>query len=294
MQVLGAGICGTDLHIANDEYPTLPPVTLGHEVCGRVVQLGQGVAEEWIGARVVCETFYSTCQSCQSCLTGRPNLCPERKSIGSGVDGGFAEWLVLPVRNLHHVPEWLGDHAAALAEPLACVANSLCDPSVLSPGDTVIVVGPGPVGLLAAQIARAAGGNVLVVGTERDNVRLGVARELGLQVVLASGVEATYRADVSIECSGTDKGVATALQHVRPGGRHVQIGLMGGPATIPLDEICYREIVVTSGFASTPKSWRRALTLLETKAVQLEPLVSTVVPLAQWEQAFSATAWRQP
>ena len=284
LKVLGAGICGTDLHIVDDEYTSFPPVTLGHEVCGAVTDLGPSVDEDWLGARVVCETFHSTCRSCAWCLAGRPNLCPERKSIGSGVDGGFAESLALPARNLHRVPQSLNDHAASLSEPLACVVNCLCDPSVISPGDDVLVIGPGPVGLLAAQIARAAGGGVLVVGTDRDEVRLRAARELGFATALSIGPDPIPAIadgqgfDVSIECSGSSAGIAMALQSVRRAGRHVQIGIVGKPTTIPVHEICYRELIVTSGFASTPTSWRRAMVLVENGSVQLEPLVTEWFP----------------
>lgn len=294
LDVLGAGVCGTDLHIVEDEYKSFPPVTMGHEVSGVVAELGEGVDASWLGARVVCETFYSTCGSCSYCRDGRPNLCLERRSIGSGVDGGFAPRLALPARNLHRIPDWLDEHAASLAEPLACVGNSMCDPNVVSPGDAVLVTGPGPIGLLAAQVAHASGGHVLVVGTVTDEVRLARARELGFDTALADDPEAVSAfgsdgADVVIECSGSGPGAAACLESARKGGRYVQIGLAGKPVTIPIDEICYRELTVTSGFASTPQSWRRALALITTRAVQLEPLVSEVTLLDEWERVFAET-----
>ena len=107
-----------------------------------------------------------------------PNLCLERRSIGTHVDGAFAPRLVVPLANLHPVPDWLPDHAAALTEPLACVCNALFDPPVVAPGDEVLVLGPGAIGLLAAQAVRAAGGRVTVVGTERDAARLELAAKL--------------------------------------------------------------------------------------------------------------------
>ena len=171
-----AGICGTDLHIEAGEYPSVPPVTMGHEVCG-VVLAGGGLE----GTRVVSETYFSTCRTCDFCLAGRPNLCLERRSIGTHVDGAFAPRLVVPLANLHPVPDWLPDHAAALTEPLACVCNALFDPPVVAPGDEVLVLGPGAIGLLAAQAVRAAGGRVTVVGTERDTARLELAAKLGLE-----------------------------------------------------------------------------------------------------------------
>ncbi len=281
LEVRAAGICGTDLHIEAGEYPSVPPVTMGHEVCGVVLEGGG-----FEGTRVVSETYFSTCRTCDFCLAGRPNLCLERRSIGTHVDGAFAPRLVVPLANLHPVPDWLPDHAAALTEPLACVCNALFDPPVVAPGDEVLVLGPGAIGLLAAQAVRAAGGRVTIVGTERDTARLELATKLGLQARVDA---ARTQFDVVVECSGSEGGIASGLQATRRGGRFVQIGLRGAAVTVPWDEICFRELVVTSGFASTPASWRRALALVETRVVELEPLVTEVVPLEDWERAFRAS-----
>jgi len=295
VQVAGAGVCGTDLHILEDEFRSFPPVTMGHEVSGVVAALGEGVDEAWLGARVVCETFFSTCATCDWCRDGRPNLCPDRRSIGSGVDGGFAREVVVPARNLHRIPDWLDEHAAVLAEPLACVCNCLCDPSRVNAGDDVLVLGPGPVGLLAAQVARALGGRVLVLGLPRDQARLAVARGLGLDTAYADDQQALARyeprlgADVVVECSGSAAGISSGLAAVRKGGRYVQVGFTGKPITISFDEIFFRELTVTSGFASTPQSWRRAVTLIETRVVDVEPLVSEIVALDEWERVFADT-----
>src|SRR6478672_2640479 len=175
LDVLATGICGTDLHIQAGEYTVVPPVTAGHEVCGRVAALGPGVEASWAGERVVTGTYFSTCGHCAMCVTGHPNMCARRASIGSHVDGGFAPRVAVPVRNLHRVPEWLDDASASLSEPLACICNALLDPPVIASGDRVLVIGPGPIGLLAAQVARACGGQVTVRGTARDAARLALA-----------------------------------------------------------------------------------------------------------------------
>jgi L-iditol 2-dehydrogenase len=283
LEVRGAGVCGTDLHIEADEFASVPPVTMGHEVCGVVAEVGAGVESDWLGARVVSETYFSTCGVCEWCRDGRVNLCPERRSIGSYVDGAFAPRLVVPARNLHRIPDWLDEHAAPLAEPLACVCHCLCDPPVVSAGDRVLVTGPGPVGLLAAQVARAHGGEVVVVGLASDEVRLEAARALGLETALEADPSS---ADVVIECSGAAGGAAAGLRAARRGARYVQVGVFGKDVTVPLDNVFAKELVVTSGFASTPRSWRRAMTLIERRAVELEPLVSEVAPLDDWERVF--------
>ena len=290
MEVISAGICGTDLHIADDEFPSNPPVTMGHEVTGEVAAVGEGVDERLVGARYAAETYVTYCERCAACRTGSPNLCSERRSFGSHVDGAFARWLVLPARNLHRLPDHVGRFAGALAEPLACVANCLFDPPVINAGDRVLVTGPGTMGVLTAQAARAAGGRVTLAGLPTDGTRLDVAEALGLDVVVLDGANAwTESFDVVCECSGAVAAASLCLDAVRKGGRYVHVGIFGTPVTIDLDRILFKEIVYTSGFASTPGSWVRAMALLEAGLVELDPLVSEVVPIAQWQRAFDAT-----
>jgi L-iditol 2-dehydrogenase len=284
VEVRGAGICGTDLHIERGEYACCPPVTLGHEVAGVVVETDDVDAAAWRGARIVSETYFSTCEACHHCRAGRPNLCEHRKSIGTHVDGAFASHLLVPVKNLHRIPDWLDEHAAALAEPLACVCHCLCDPTTISPGDRVLVTGPGPVGLLAAQVARAAGAAPVLMGLPSDTLRLEVGRQLGIEVAIAG--EDIREIDVAIECSGHPAGAATALNALRRGGGYVQIGIFGREVSIPLDMFLLKEIWFRTGFASTPDSWRRAMSLIERKLVVFDPLVSAVAPLSEWESVF--------
>lgn len=291
LEVRAAGICGTDLHIEADEFRSAPPVTMGHEVCGVVAEIGAHVPGDWLGARVASETYFSTCMRCEWCRDGRVNLCPERRSIGSFVDGAFAPRLIVPAQSLHRVPEALDDLEASLAEPLACVCHCLLDPPKVTIGDEVLVTGPGPIGLLAAQVARALGGSVVVAGLPTDAVRLAAASELGFETETdAEALQARYErrrgADAVIECSGSAGGATTCLDTVRRGGRYVQVGVFGKPVAVPLDRVFETETIVTSGFASTPRSWRRAMEMLAGGRIELAPLISDVVPLGSWESAF--------
>lgn len=286
--MVGAGICGTDLHIVDGEYQTVTPVTMGHEVSGVVAELGDGVEQSWLAARVASETYFSTCGHCAHCRAGRINLCLERRSIGTHVDGAFAPRMVVPSRNLHRLPDWLDGRVGALCEPLACVCHSVLEPEpAVRAGADVLVTGPGPVGLLAAQVARAAGGSVHVRGTPRDDRRLAAAREVGLET--STTEDAPVEADVVIECSGTEAGMAAGLGAARRGARYVQIGLAGKPVALPFDLVCFHELTITSGFASTPTSWVKALALVTERRVELDPLLTEVVPLEEWERAFAAT-----
>ena len=287
LDVTAAGICGTDLHIEDDEFPSRPPVTLGHEVSGVVAELGEDVDEDWLGARVVTETYFSTCGICAWCRAGRRNLCPERRSIGSAVDGGFAPRVEVPAGNLYRVPDWLDGMAAAMTEPLACCCQSLPE-RVIREGDEVLVVGPGPVGLLAAQVAAAAGGRIHVRGAPRDGARLDLAGSLGYATSTTND-DPPGEFDVVVECSGHESGMSFGLESARRGARYVQIGLAGRPVVIPFDLVCFKELTVTSGNASTSASWTRAVALVAARAVALDPLLSAAVPLERWEQAFADT-----
>lgn len=292
VEVHAAGICGTDLHIRDDEFPSSPPVIMGHEVTGRVVQAGHG-AEAHLGRRVALETYFHTCDRCGYCRSGRRNLCAERRSIGSHVDGGFASLVRIPTANLHDVAAGLSAHAGALYEPLACVAHCLCDPAVASPGDRALVVGPGAMGLLAALVLRAQGASVTISGAARDGARLALAERLGLRTVVAdelAGVTPEGGFEVVVDCSGAAAGIDAGLRATRRGGRYVQVGLAGRAIEVDIDLVCLRELTVTSGFASTPRSWGRAEALVAAGLVELEPLVSEAFPLARWADAFERTA----
>jgi L-iditol 2-dehydrogenase len=290
LTVRAAGICGTDLHIEAGEYRCVPPVTMGHEVCGTVAEVGAGVDGEWLGERVVSETYYATCGSCRWCRDGAPNLCPQRRSIGTHVDGAFAAAVIVPAHGLHRVPTGLSDHAASLTEPLGCVCQALLDPTAVAPGDRVLVVGPGAIGRLAAQVAAACGGAVEVRGTRRDLPRLAIADSLGLSIAIAGADpldEGGY--DVAIDCSGAAAGIGDALHAVRRQGTLVQIGLVGADVTLPYDLLCWKELTVATSLATTPRSWRQATRLIAQGRVALEPLVSEVVALADFRHAFDAS-----
>ena len=290
LEVRAAGICGTDLHIEAGEWRCVPPVTMGHEVCGTVAELGADVDASWLGERVVSETYYATCRTCRPCRDGKPNLCVNRQSIGTHVDGAFAPSVVVPAHGLHRVPDGLSDAAASMTEPLACCCQALLDPTRVAPGDRVLVVGPGAIGLLAAQVARACGGRVEVRGAPSDGARLAIADRLGFVTSIA-GAD-TFDADgydVAVDCSGAAAGIADAMRAVRRAGTLVQIGLAGKDVTIPYDLLCLKELTVATSLATIPASWRHATRLIADGAVALEPLVSEVVPLADFRHAFDAS-----
>lgn len=286
VQVIATGICGTDVHVAHDEYACEPPVVMGHEILGRVIEVGDPGDEAWVGRRVACETYFSACERCDMCRAGRRNLCTRRRSLGSFENGGFAQFVVLPTLNLHALPEWLGEYDGALSEPLACVTQCLLDPPLINPGDKVFVTGPGAMGQLAAQVAKAQGAEVTLAGLPKDAGRLAVAESLGIAVTTGSVDEASF--DVVIECSGSAPGAAAAFRAARRGARYIQVGIFGRDVLLPLDQVLYKELSLTSGFASTPTSWRSAIRLIEDRRVTLAPLITKQVPLAEFAAALEA------
>ena len=299
VKVAAAGICGTDLHIYHDEFVTQPPVVLGHEVSGEVVVVGEGVEGVVPGLRVTTETYFSTCGACRFCRTGHANLCPSRRSIGSAVNGGFTNYVVVPAENVHALPDTLSFEAGALTEPLACVVHGVLSTPTVRPGDVAVIAGPGAIGLLTLQVVKAAGATVVMLGTNADAERLELAKRLGADYALnveakEQDPEALIRdltfeglgADVVYECSGAGPAAAQLLRLVRRRGRYVQIGLFGKAIGWDMDEVCYKELLVTGSNASVPSAWIGALKLLETGAVSTDALITDRFPVTEWQEAF--------
>jgi L-iditol 2-dehydrogenase len=301
IRVRAAGLCGTDLHIYRGEFRSYPPVVLGHEVAGEIDLLGEGVEGLAGGERVTTETYFSVCGKCRYCRAGRVNLCLARRSIGSAVNGGFAQFLVVPAANIHLLPPEVDFRAGAFVEPLACVVHAIQSQPAICAGDLAVVAGPGPIGLLTLQVLKAEGARVVMLGVTADAARLSAAKALGADAVVNveqfSAGEVVQElagdglgADAVFECSGAEPAVQGLLQLVRRGGRYVQIGIFGKPVTFDADQIVYRELTVTGTNASTPPSWLRALELLRSGQVRTQELVTDVLPLDAWEQAFCPTA----
>lgn len=298
IRVRAAGLCGTDIHIYKNEFRSWPPVVLGHEVAGEIAAVGDGVTDLAPGMRVTTETYFSYCGECRYCRAGRVNLCLQRRSIGSAVNGGFADFVVVPARNIHRLPGNVDFRAGALTEPLACVVHATLTTPTITPGDVAVIAGPGPIGLLTLQVVKAAGGRAIVLGAGRDGHRLRLARELGADdavnveqedaaALVAAATLQGLGADVVYECSGAGPAAQLALTLVRRGGRYVQVGLFGKPIPLDLDQVVYRELLVTGTNASTPPSWLRALDLLASGQVQTAPLITHALPLTAWEEALN-------
>ncbi len=292
-----AGICGTDLHIVRDEFPYWPPVVLGHEFTGRVSGLGIGVDADWFGHLVVCEPHAGACGECYLCRRGCVQLCADKRSPGWGVDGAFAHQVAVPAALLHRVPEDVPTRVAVLAEPMAIGLSGL-ERAPVRPGDTVVVTGPGPVGMLSAMAARFSGANaVIVVGRPGTSpARLAVAAGLGLPTVtdpaaardLALAASGGRGADLLIEASGSAQAIAAGLDLLRCRARVVGLGLSGRESlSFPWDLAMRKSVDVSFSLSSSYTAWDPALVVLARYAEQAAALV-TEFPLDRWADAFNA------
>jgi L-iditol 2-dehydrogenase len=296
IEVKAAGICGTDIHIyREDNYPIHPPVTLGHELSGVIHKVGADVAGIEAGERVTSETYYATCEHCMYCRTGRKNLCAERRSIGSGVDGAMAEYVVVPAENIHKLPDNISFEEAAMIEPLACCVQAVYDKISISPFDKVVIMGPGTIGLLCLQVVKQFGCVTVVTGADGDEERLALAEKLGADYTaranaakgLIAGITDGFGADICFECSGAVPAAEMGLEILRKGGRYVQVGLPSKPVPVDMNAVALREYTIIGTNAQKPVFWDAAIDLLARDKVDLKALSVHIHKLKDWEEAFA-------
>ncbi|MDR2156856.1 MAG: zinc-binding dehydrogenase [Clostridiales Family XIII bacterium] len=295
IRVKACGICGTDIHIYRDDtFPFQPPVILGHEVAGVIEELGERVSGWSVGDAVISETYYYTCGECIYCKTGRANLCEARYSIGSGTNGAMAEYVKVPAKNLHPIPQGISFVEAALTEPLTCCVHGVFEKADLKPGDAVLLSGPGAIGLLCLQVVKLFDCRVVVTGTRKDGDRLALARELGADLTLYAEdadtpqrVKAFYGGPTTaFECSGAVPATEFCLRALPKGGRYVQIGLPATPTPIELNLVALKELVITGAFATKPVWWLKTVDLMGAGKINLKKLITDTYKLSDWEKGF--------
>lgn len=293
IEVKACGVCGTDIHVLHDEFPYWPPVILGHEFSGQIVEAGAGVTAYKVGDRVVGEPHTQACGRCYLCRTGNIQICAAKRSPGWGIDGAFTRYLKMPELLLHRIPENVSYETAAVVEPAANTVHDVIERAKVEAGDFAVVVGPGPIGLLAAMTARAGGARrVIVIGAPQDEaVRLKKARELGFETFVESGavLEMTggIGADLVIECSGSAGGIASAIDLVRKKGRICAIGLTG-KASIPFpwDKAAFKVCDIIFNLSTSYTSWDRTINLVASGALAIDQVISHKLPLSEWRHGF--------
>jgi alcohol dehydrogenase/L-iditol 2-dehydrogenase len=290
--VRAVGVCGSDLHqrANHQSWPVNVPVILGHEFAGEIVAVGPGVTEFKPDDRVTSETAAVICGRCEFCRSGQYQFCAKRKGYGYGVDGAMAECVKVPERALHRLPEGLPFVVAALTEP-CCVAYQavviLGQPRL---GETVVVFGPGTIGLLCLKMAVLSGCPTVLIGLERDRARLELGRQLGATRVVAVDREdlGGVAADLVVDAAGVSATLREALRVVRPTGRIVKVGWGPEPLGFSLDPLVQKAVELRGSFSHNYPVWERVLGLLGSGALDVRPLIGGTYPLADWAKAFDA------
>ena len=297
VQVAFCGVCGTDLHVLHDTFRNYPPVVLGHECAGTVIEVGPGVSSVAIGDPVtVLGATAVTCGLCAYCRSGYFIFCPKRRGMGHGVNGAFARFLSKP----DHVAALL--EAGALSEPFAAVVQAVTEITQVRLGETAVVSGPGPIGLLCVKLLAAEGIQTIVAGTPDDGDRLAAARRFGAQHIVNVGERGLgdavrdftrgVGADVAFECSGHPDSVRGCLDSLRPMGRYTQVGICGRDIQFPMDQVFYKQLTVRGSVTYTAATWSRMMNIFAQGKVRLDDLVSATLPITEWQKAFDLCAAR--
>jgi L-iditol 2-dehydrogenase len=300
LRVGAVSVCGSDVHQAYNthSWPVNVPVILGHEFAGTVAKTGPAVTRFREGDRVVSETAAEVCGECMLCRTGLYNLCPTRKGFGYGIDGAMASYVKVPARCLHQIPDTLPFELACLAEPHAVAYNAMCVNSTIRPGDLVVVLGPGPIGLLCARMAALAGADpLIVVGLTADGARLETASRLGATRVVNAqdeSVEAVVRefnslgADLVCDASGASRPLELAVTLARPGGQVTKVGWSPDLVPLNMNPLVQKNIRLQGSFSHNFPVWERVIHLLDRRLTHPEAIVGLTSPLTGWRAAFDA------
>jgi alcohol dehydrogenase/L-iditol 2-dehydrogenase len=299
LAVGAVSVCGSDVHQyhATQSWPVATPVVLGHEFGGTVAKAGSRVKNFKEGDRVVSETASYICGNCMMCRTGAYNLCPQRKGFGYGINGAMAGYVKVAERCLHHIPGNLPFERAALTEPCCVGYNAVVEKSNVRPGDTVVVLGPGPIGLLCAEMARLAGaGHLIVAGMSRDALRLEAAKELG--ATHAVNLEETNLKDLVlslgdglgahlvVDAAGASAALKTAMDIIRPAGQITKVGWGPQPLGFSIDPLVQKAVRLQGSFSHTFQNWEMVVSMLASGQINLKPIISRVAGLPHWKDCF--------
>ena len=297
LEIAYCGICGTDLHVLHDTFRNYPPVILGHEFSGTVVEVGRNVTNARLGERVTgLGATAVTCGQCEYCRSGYFIFCANRRGMGHGVNGAFTRYVVMRPDQLYQIPENFCLDEAALSEPFAAVVQAVTEITNVRIGDTALVSGPGPMGLLCLKLLAAEGIRTIVAGTAGDQERLSAALRIGAAAVINIGEAHLSDAiqehtggvgvDVAFECAGHPSSVRGCLEALRPMGRYTQVAICGQDIQFPIDLIFYKQLIMSGSVCYTARTWERMMRIYAEGRVRLNDLISTKLPISEWRTAF--------
>ena len=293
LKVANVGVCGSDLHqwTSNHSWPVNYPVVLGHEFGGHIVELGTNVTHWKEGDRVVSETAAVIDTSSPLYKQGLYNLDPTRKGFGYGVNGAMTHFVKVPARCLHSVPENLPFEESCLTEPCSVAYNAVVFNSNIDPGDRVIVIGPGTIGILCAAMARLCGAEVAIVGLKGDESRFKIAAHYGCATIVGEAKEWAVKhdglgADCIIDATGASASLKTALDLVRPNGQITKVGWGPQPLNFSLDPLVQKNVRLQGSFSHNWPIWEKVLSLLASGQLNVRPIIGGIWPLVDWKLAF--------
>lgn len=305
VRVAACGLCHTDLHYLDHGTPTFkpPPLVLGHEISGRIDRLGEGVAG-WRAGDAVLLPAVLACGSCALCRTGRENICESSRMFGNHVDGGFAEFVLAPARDLVRLPPELPlAESAIISDALTTPFHAVVRRGRVAPGDWVLVLGCGGVGLNVVQIAAAVGARVVAVDVSAP--KLEWAKRLGAEVTIdAGGQERLDKAvrqvsggagvDVAFEAIGKASTQEQALHCLRSGGRLVLVGFSPEPMALPSGRVMFREIEILGSLGCRPVDYPRVVELARQARIRVAELVTHRFPLEEIARGLDALRAGEP
>jgi len=299
--VHAVGICGSDIHQyhGTQSWKVNYPVILGHEFSGLVEKVGSRVRLFKPGDRVVSETAADVDLYSPFGRAGQYHLDPNRLGFGYGVNGAMAKYVRVPERCLHHIPEGLPFEKAAVAEPCSVAYNVICNNSRIRPGDSVVVLGPGPIGLLCTMLAKLSGADPLIAaGLPIDAKRLEIAKQLGATMTVGAQGESIapiikkigdgFGVDIVIDAAGASSALKLALELVRPGGHITKVGWGPQPCGFSLDPLVAKAVTLQGSYSHNWTVWEKVLSMLARNQINIDPILNRVAPLTEWQSCFEA------
>ncbi len=299
LEMKAVGICGSDLHqyYGKQSWKVNYPVVLGHEFGGVITKAGKGVKNFKEGDRVVSETAAVVNLASPYVRQGLYNLDPNRLGFGYGVHGAMTHYVKVPERCLHNIPNELSFEKACLTEPCCVAYNATCVNSHIRPGDSVAIIGPGPIGLLCALMAKLNGaGHIIVIGIPADARRLEVAKNLGVHTTLGANGENIqewvknygdgFGLDLVIDAAGVSATLKLALDIIRPGGQITKVGWGPQPLNFNLDQLVQKAVTLQGSFSHNWPMWEKVISMLASGQLSLDLILNRISPLSDWKDAF--------
>lgn len=304
IEIAHCGICGTDLHVYHDSFRNYPPVILGHEFSGKIIELGKNVHDVKLGETFsVLGATAVRCGKCEYCESGEFMFCQNRRGMGHGVNGAFTKYATVRPDQLFAIPSGVSMEHAALVEPLAVAVHVVEEIADFKLGDTVLLSGPGPIGLLCMKMLAIHGLKVIIAGMSSDQMRLDMALKYGADTIVKVDEEDLQQVvqektngkgvALAIECAGAEASVRNCMEALMPLGHYVQVGHFGKDLTVPWDLLAFRQLRIHGSVGYTKSTWRRTMGILGQKAIDLSDVITHRFSLDEWKKGFDLMEARQ-